>query len=146
MIISCLQSQEGQYFFNQKPFITPSTISYEIYYGKVSGCSLFYGMYIKVSNGCSRVKTMEGTIPSTKTAHNKYDPSIFKFFYINFIVYLREVVINMFPQGVQEGKSSSKMKLKNSWGFETLRRSNITRGLRRLILDTFKSFSRIISK
>nr|XP_043635075.1 CRIB domain-containing protein RIC4-like [Erigeron canadensis] len=46
---------------------------------------------------------------------------------------------------IQDGKCSSGMKIKNSWGFVTLRRSNISRGLRRLILDTFQSFSRIIS-
>ncbi|KAI3518611.1 hypothetical protein L1887_07416 [Cichorium endivia] len=37
---------------------------------------------------------------------------------------------------IQEGK--------NSWGFVALRRSNISRGIRRLILSTFDTFSRII--
>ncbi|KAJ9541526.1 hypothetical protein OSB04_028032 [Centaurea solstitialis] len=46
---------------------------------------------------------------------------------------------------MQEGKGSSGMKLKNSWGFVTRRRSDISRGIRRLILETLETFSRILT-
>ncbi|XP_071705660.1 CRIB domain-containing protein RIC4-like [Rutidosis leptorrhynchoides] len=46
---------------------------------------------------------------------------------------------------IQDGKSSGGIRIKNSWKFVTLKRSNISRGIHRLILDTFQSFSRIIN-
>ncbi|KAI3794879.1 hypothetical protein L1987_37520 [Smallanthus sonchifolius] len=43
---------------------------------------------------------------------------------------------------MQDGKRSSGVKLKNSWGIVS--RSSISRGIQRLILQTFQRFSRIM--
>ncbi|GJQ89468.1 CRIB domain-containing protein RIC4-like protein [Tanacetum coccineum] len=48
-------------------------------------------------------------------------------------------------QIVTRVQDSSGSKHKNSWGFVSQRRSKITRGIRRLILNTFQSFSRILT-
>ncbi|KAI3746998.1 hypothetical protein L6452_09440 [Arctium lappa] len=76
--------------------------------------------------GCMSKSNAAGAVESSQCKEQKPQP--------------KQLVTRM-----QEGKSSSGMKLKNSWGFVALRRSNISRGIRRLILETLESLSRIFN-
>ncbi|KVI08280.1 CRIB domain-containing protein RIC4-like [Cynara cardunculus var. scolymus] len=83
-------------------------------------------LVLPFSMGCMSKSNAAGAVESSQCKEQKPQP--------------KQLVTRM-----QEGKSSSGMKLKNSWGLVALRRSNISRGFRKLVLETLESFSRILS-
>lgn len=110
--------------------------NHERYHRKISCSSIFHGMYPKIEYTSSRINPIQGANTRIETTCHKYDPFLFLCLCLKISTDLLYEI--MYFKGTREGKSS--------WGFVAIKGSNISRGIRRLIMSTFESFSRIISK